>query len=1204
MKHKINFTPSKKNSKPTSTVGEKLFLFAALLFTFFLLTMNTQDNLGSSVTTTSLGQGFSLFNKLKTDFSSISLPSNQLTGAAVVNPSGTLAIQVHQGCNNTIAPLTLDSNLSCETATLNITSSNVFIDCAGYSVNYGGSSTGNGIDLATTNGVNNITIKNCNFRQTNAYTGSSSNGAIKVYGNNVTIWNNTFIVNSPSTGAAIYVSNSNFTNISFNTITQNGSYTSNGSAISLSDAFEAIVEDNNINTTANNAYGLLYTTTGNTTIRRNLINTTRINATGISLTNLVRGTTIQENRITTTGSGGGFGNPDTNTVTITTSNNLIFRSNTLKSVTASSSTLILDTVNNSMIDNNTVENLASKSLELLGNTHNNVLLNNNITAPVGKYEIDDRNGFDNDTVYYNYLMYNNSFGEVAWQNNGTGSLLHEMRISIAGSLSLGETIYIANNTIAINTSAVFPLFKFNSSANITLRGLDLATVGQIHKVGNFTTNSTEIKSAGIDCNASGGCSILSYSSNVLRFNTTGFSSFSANLSVAAAASTSSCGTISTSTTLLNSITSTAGCITINASHIFLDCANYLINYSLIGDFGHGINITGFNNVTIKNCLIREWSVNTSGKHAINLLNGGNITIWNNTIQTVAGGSSAISATGTLTMNISNNIMYTNGSSAHVIILSTSNNATIISNLLNTTPPNTNSYGINLLDTGNNTIAFNVINSSSTALYISGKSNNNISYNNLTSSGNPGTGALSLLDVNYNKIHFNQINSTGASVYGVYIYPSSHNLFGENIIRTKQTTSNNNAYFFRGGDNNTLTHDNIAASVSSNQLRLQDTNVTMINMSFNKYNLSFDDASTGTLTVQWNVYVNVSNNTGSALTNANVTIFNVSSLLEQSERTGSDGEVTLVVTEFRQTATEKIFSTPHTINTSNSTYVANSTTINISNSNSTFQNIVLSFANIRPTAPAYLQIDYRNLSATTNRTPIFIWQNATDIEGDIFSYHIQVDDNAIFNNPEINVTAIAPTSANINTTYYAAATLSVDTRYFWRVRANDSTGYGDWSNGATTDGPSSNQNLSNFTVDSLLQLTLTNSAVEFGTLTMGANISSADSTSDNILPLRGENTGNIQLNISINATALFSSVAMNKSNYQFRIAENESDSFSVALSSTSWANMSTSTSAFHLVNLSWQSIKNDFLLHLNLSLPFDEPAGLKSSSILLTVTSNE
>lgn len=675
----------------------------------------------------------------------------------------------------------------------NITASHVTLDCQGYTISYGDDA----VDLQLVNpGGGNVTIKNCIFNQNIKSVTDSQ--AIRSYGGffNNTFWNNS--IYSYSNVGAITIWNNNNTNISYNTIIQNGSYTGNGSGMDIQQSYNTWLDNNIVNTTAVGSNAISYTT-GNATIRGNILNTTAVNANALSLNSMIQGTTVSENTLLTSTTGG-IGLSST-PLSITASNNLLIRANRIKALGSSNDAFDLDTVNNSLIDNNSIENNAvsafNGALALIGITANNILVNNNISAPQSGNEIQDSFGMGTDTTYYNYLIYNNSFGEITWQNNGTGGFLRTLTISVSGSLNLGETIFIGNNTAAVNTSAFTPVQMINSSANITLYGLDLATVGEIRKVYNFTTNSTEIKNAGIDCNATGACSILSYSANTLRFNTTGFSSFSANLSAP-----------------------------------------------------------------------------------------------------------------------------------------------------------------------------------------------------------------------------------------------------------------------------------------------------------------------------------------------------------------------------------------------------------------------ITFSNTRPSAPAYLQIDFRNLTATTNRTPIFIWQNATDVDGDIFSYHIEVDDNALFNNPEINITAIAPTSANANTTYYAQTTLNVDTRYFWRVRANDSTGYGSWSNGATVDGPSSNSNLSNFTVQSLLQLSLTNNKVEFGAQTRGANISSASSASDNILPFRGENTGNIYVNITLNATALFSSVNMNTSNYQFRIAENESNSFSLALSSLSWTDMTLKTSAFHLVNLSWENIKNDFLVDLNISLPYDESAGLKASTIQFTVTSNQ
>jgi|GEM_PF-7037855 len=754
----------------------------------------TCDFAGSSISyaVTNIGEEYGLQLEGSIGFSGPSTPTGSIN--VTFDNFNYTATKRGPQCGILTTSATLAENLETTAGNcFNITSSHVVVDCMGHTISYGDDA----INLLLTSGQGNITIKNCIFNQN--IKGVSDSQAIKSYGGffNNTFWNNT--IYSYSDVGAITIWNNNNTNISYNTIIQNGSYTGNGSGMDIQQSYNLWIDNNIVNTTAVGATAIVYSV-GNASIRNNRLNTTSTNANALSLTSMIQGTTISENTLITSATGGiGLSSI---ALAITTSNNIIIRSNKIKALGASNDAFDLDTINNSLIDNNTIENNAvsafAGALGLLGITANNIIVNNNITAPQGGNEIIDSLGMGADTTYYNYLIYNNSFGEITWQNNGTGGFLRTLTISVNGSLSLDETIFIGNNTAALNTSAFTPVQMINSSANITLYGLDLATVGEIRKVYNFTMNSTEIKSAGIDCNATASCSILSYISNTLRFNTTGFSSFSANLSAP--------------------------------------------------------------------------------------------------------------------------------------------------------------------------------------------------------SGGP--------------------------------------------------------------------------------------------------------------------------------------------------------------------------------------------------------------ANSRPTAPAYLQIDYRNLTATTNRTPIFIWQNATDTDGDIFSYHIEVDDNALFNNPEINVTAIAPTPANANTTYYAATTLNVDTRYFWRVRANDSTGYGTWSNSAILDGPSSNSNTSNFTVDSLLQLSFVNNKVEFGTQDRGANISSATSTTDTILPLRAENTGNIYMNITFNATSYFSSVNMNTSSYQFRIAENESNSFSIALSSMSWTNMTLKTTAYHLVNLSWENIKNDFLLDLNISLPFDESAGLKTSTIQLNIISNQ
>ncbi len=242
--------------------------------------------------------------------------------------------------------------------------------------------------------------------------------------------------------------------------------------------------------------------------------------------------------------------------------------------------------------------------------------------------------------------------------------------------------------------------------------------------------------------------------------------------------------------------------------------------------------------------------------------------------------------------------------------------------------------------------------------------------------------------------------------------------------------------------------------------------------------------------------------------------------------------------------------------------------------------------ILPTIP--VNITPTKESHITNRTPTFIWTNSTDANGDVISYHLQVDDNSAFNNPEINVSAIPPDAGKQNTTYYSTTILNVDTTYYWRVRANDSSGFGDFSS------------TSNFTIDSLLAFSFITSSVEFGTLEQGGSENTTDGSPS---PIRAENTGNILQNISINATSYFSMVSLNTSSYQYKITANESGAFNSSQSTTTWANMSKDIYRTDIAELNWRNAFNDFLMDVNVTVPTDEPAGLKSSNISFSITAS-
>ncbi|MEK6968804.1 MAG: hypothetical protein AABW48_00065, partial [Nanoarchaeota archaeon] len=226
----------------------------------------------------------------------------------------------------------------------------------------------------------------------------------------------------------------------------------------------------------------------------------------------------------------------------------------------------------------------------------------------------------------------------------------------------------------------------------------------------------------------------------------------------------------------------------------------------------------------------------------------------------------------------------------------------------------------------------------------------------------------------------------------------------------------------------------------------------------------------------------------------------------------------------------------------------------------------------------------NNTITTNRTLAFIWNTSIDPNGDAISYNLEIDDNMAFNNLEVNETSIVAVNQG-NVTFPIPTELAVDTLYYWRVKANDSSGYGDYSA------------VNNFTVQSYLSFTLPTSIVAFGSLLPGAKENTTDNTPP---PFWGENAGNIFMNISINGTEYFSSASINASNYMYKIRANETGSFNTTISTMNYVNMSSINVSVNVADLNWRDIHDDFLMDLNLTVPTDEPPGLKTSTITFTI----
>jgi len=173
---------------------------------------------------------------------------------------------------------------------------------------------------------------------------------------------------------------------------------------------------------------------------------------------------------------------------------------------------------------------------------------------------------------------------------------------------------------------------------------------------------------------------------------------------------------------------------------------------------------------------------------------------------------------------------------------------------------------------------------------------------------------------------------------------------------------------------------------------------------------------------------------------------------------------------------------------------------------------------------------------TNRTPRFNWTAATDADNDQLTYQIQVSLNPDVSGPLTNETGVS--------NEYYIQPLELDFAiYYWKVRANDSEEYGEWSD------------IWNFTLVPSVSIIVTQDTINFGTMTQ---FEVNDTTNNQPAPFELENDGNTEANISVNSTSLWTSslAQLNTSYYQFK-ADNstESNSFDWVNSQIIWANMS-------------------------------------------------
>jgi hypothetical protein len=218
--------------------------------------------------------------------------------------------------------------------------------------------------------------------------------------------------------------------------------------------------------------------------------------------------------------------------------------------------------------------------------------------------------------------------------------------------------------------------------------------------------------------------------------------------------------------------------------------------------------------------------------------------------------------------------------------------------------------------------------------------------------------------------------------------------------------------------------------------------------------------------------------------------------------------------------------------------------------------------------------------TTNRTPEFSWNIGTDDDDDILTYDLNLtcypacsaDNRLIEDISDLNHVLANYLQKLKDNNYY----------YNWTVRANDGEGVGEWATPRKIE------------IQSSIVMSLLNSTINMGTLTMSE---SKNTSTDNPIPFLLQNDGNCMLNVSINATDLWSTVSNPSEYFKYKVdnKSGEEGSFNWLDSITSWTELP-ATSSIAIVEFNWNEETDSAEVDVLVTVPPTEGAGDKSSII--------
>lgn len=156
------------------------------------------------------------------------------------------------------------------------------------------------------------------------------------------------------------------------------------------------------------------------------------------------------------------------------------------------------------------------------------------------------------------------------------------------------------------------------------------------------------------------------------------------------------------------------------------------------------------------------------------------------------------------------------------------------------------------------------------------------------------------------------------------------------------------------------------------------------------------------------------------------------------------------------------------------------------------------------------------------------------------------------------------------------------QYNWSVRGNDGEGYGGW----TQD--------SQFNLTAVVSISLADNSVIFGDVDIwGYN----DTVDDSPEPFKLQNDGNVKINVSVTSTDLWKSLTNPNQYYQFKIRENESNSYNKTYSFENWTQfLSYGINTTAIIDFNYQDENDRADFDIYVKVPPSEQPGNKNATI--------